>query len=316
MPPFALSAKLAVVLFTLWSSTAALHVTQTAAKKIDSKGAYQQEIEQWRAKQEASLKADDGWLTVAGLYWLKQGENRFGTSNNNDIILPPNSVAANAGSFVFDNGKTTLILAPNVHASLNGVPVTTGTVRVRSEVDGKPDLIQMNDLTFFIIKRGDTVHGARYAIRLRDKNSAARKTFTGRQWFPVKEAYNIQAKFIAYDQPKTLPILTIIGDLEPSPNPGYVTFTLAGKEYRLEAQSSGERLFFNFRDETSGKDTYPAGRFLYTDKPTNGVVALDFNKAYNPPCAFTKFATCPLPPRENHLPVSVEAGEKTYHITE
>jgi len=160
----------------------------------------------------------------------------------------------------------------------------------------------------FVIKRGD-----RYAVRLRDKNSRLRREFTRRTWFPVDEKLRVIAQWIPYDPPKQMPGPNILGETEQEPCPGVAVFRLSGAEYRLEPVLEDGRLFFIFKDRTAGKQTYPAGRFLYADARPDGTVVLDFNRAYNPPCAFTPYATCPLPPRHNQLPVSIEAGELTYH---
>jgi len=151
--------------------------------------------------------------------------------------------------------------------------------------------------------------GARYGIRLWDNQSPARLNFAGTRWFPVKESYRVTAQFTSYPQPKMIPILNILGDTEPTPSPGFAMFELEGKQCRLEPVLEGDQLFFMYKDATSGKETYPAGRFLYTALPADGKVVLDFNQAHNPPCAFTPYATCPLPPKQNHLSVAVEAGE-------
>src|SRR6516162_5455203 len=159
----------------------------------------------------------------------------------------------------------------------------------------------------FVIQRAN-----RFGIRLKDKNSATRKAFSGLKYFPVQEQYRVEARFLPYDPPKKIAVPNILGDTEEEPSPGYVEFTLSGQKCRLDPVSAGDELFFIFRDLTSGKETYPSGRFLYTDMPKNGEVVLDFNKAVNPPCAFTPFATCPLPPKQNHLPIRIEAGELRY----
>jgi uncharacterized protein len=270
---------------------------------------YQATIEAWREKREAGLKNDGGWLTVAGLFWLKEGSNNLGTDRSNDIVLPSGSAPAKVGTLEFHNGKTTLRVAEGVTVLSKGQPVTT--LEMQPDVSENPDIINVGDLTMFVIKRGQ-----RYGIRLKDKNSKQRREFTGLHWYPVKESYLITAKFVPYDKPKEIPITSIIGDVDNMPSPGYVTFKLADQEYRLEPVLEDEKLFFIFKDLTSGKSTYPAGRFLYADMPKDGTVTLDFNKAYNPPCAFTAFATCPLPPPQNRLKVAIEAGELTYHVKE
>ena len=271
-----------------------------------SQTSYEKRIESRREKQEATLKSDDGWLTVVGLFWLKEGANSFGTDPSSDIVLPPGSAPDRAGTFEFHNGRTTMRAASGVTIKAKGEPVTL--MEMRSDGEPPPDIIEIGDLAMRIIKRGE-----RYGVRLKDKNSKQRREFTGLRWFPVKESYRIMAKFVRYDQPKNIPIPNILGDVTDTPSPGYVVFERDGKEHRLEPVMSGEdKLFFIFGDLTNGKATYPAGRFLYTDLPINGKVALDFNEAVNPPCAFTDFATCPLPPPQNRLKIAIEAGELAY----
>jgi hypothetical protein len=181
---------------------------------------------------------------------------------------------------------------------------------MRPDVAGAPDVLEMGTLSMNVIKRGD-----KYGIRLKDKNSAVRRGFLGLKWFDVKEDYRVEARFVSYPQPKPVKVPNVLGQSESMPSPGYAEFTLNGKAVKLDGvmeDPQAEQLFFILRDQTSGKETYGAGRFLYADLPKGGKVVLDFNKAYNPPCAFTPFATCPLPPPQNWMPVRVEAGEMAY----
>jgi uncharacterized protein (DUF1684 family) len=180
---------------------------------------------------------------------------------------------------------------------------------LQGDGDGKhkPDVIGYRDLSFYVIPRGHRV-----GIRLRDHNSAVRAAFTGRIWFEYDPAYRVEADFVSYEPGKTIPILTVLGDVDDTPSPGYVRFDIAGQSYTLDAVEAGKGLFFNFRDTTCGKETYGAGRFLMAGEPQNGKVIVDFNRAVSPPCAFTIYATCPIAPSQNHLPVAINAGEK-YH---
>jgi uncharacterized protein (DUF1684 family) len=250
---------------------------------------YHAGIEQWRREREANLQKDGGWLSVAGLFWLQEGDNRVGP-------------LARVGNFVLHGGKTTFTADRGVTVTSTGKPVRT--MEMRSD----EDILSAGDLSMQVLKRGN-----RYGIRLWDKNSTFRRDFTGLHWFPVDPAWRIQAKFVPYNPPKMIPIVSIIGDTDQETCPGYATFHIAGKEYRLEPVAEGQVLFFIFRDLTSTKETYPSGRFLYADAPRNGIVTLDFNKAYNPPCAFTPYATCPLPPPQNRLPLRIPVGELVYH---
>ena len=278
--------------FTLWL---------TAAESGDR--AYREEMQKWRDSYTASLKEENGWVALAGLFWLKEGANTFGAASTNSIVLPPGSAPDSAGSFIFHQGNTQLLVNTAAPALLNGKPVSS-PVTLKPDTSGEPDRVTLNHLSMIVIHRG-----SRYGIRLWDNKSPARLHFAGTRWFPMKESYRVTAQFTSYPQPKMIPILNILGDTEPNPSPGFATFELEGKLYRLEPVLEGDQLFFMFKDATSGRQTYPAGRFLYTALPVDGKVVLDFNQAQNPPCAFTPYATCPLPPKQNHLSVAIEAGE-------
>lgn len=254
---------------------------------------YEASVRRWRQEREAELKSDQGWLTVTGLFWLKEGINT--------PVKEPH-----VGTFEFHDGKTTFHADPALSETMNGNRITTAVLRPDTEPGG-PDRVDVANLTMFVIHRG-----ARYAIRVKDKNSQYRRAFSGLHWYPVREDYRIVARFVAYQAPHPINIPNILGETEQEPSPGYAAFTLQGHEYRLDPVIEDGELFFVFRDQTSGRETYGSGRFLHAAMPKDGKVILDFNKAYNPPCAFTPYATCPLPPRQNRLPVRIEAGELTY----
>lgn len=263
---------------------------------------YQQSVEKWRHDYETYLRSDDGWLTVSGLFWLHEGENRFGSDPLSDIVLPASSAPLMAGYFQYQAGKTIVHLNPGVQATLNGKPIQLAELRP------KDDRVVMGDLTLYVHASGN-----RLAIRLKDKNNKLRRNFAGLQWFAVDETYRITARYFPYDSPRQLETQNILGDPERISMVGYVTFSIKGQEYRLDAEARdlGE-LFIVFRDLTSGKQTYPAARFLSTEAPKDGRVEVDFNKAYNPPCAYNPYTTCPLPLPGNRLRVEIPAGEKIY----
>jgi uncharacterized protein (DUF1684 family) len=264
--------------------------------------AYREEIQKWREGYEADLKKDNSWLTLAGLFWLKEGANSFGADASSDIALP-SSAPEIAGVFLFHNGTARLQVKTGAQVLLNGEPLHM-EVPIKPDTTGHPDRITVGRLTMMVIQRG-----TRYGIRLWDNASHARSDFSGTRWFPVKESYRVQARFVSYPEPKMIPILNILGDSEPNPSPGYALFEIQGRQCRLDPVLEGDQLFFMFKDQTSGNETYPAGRFLYSDLPKDGRVILDFNEAQNPPCAFTAYATCPLPPKQNYLHMAVRAGE-------
>lgn len=269
---------------------------------------YRMEIEQWRKAREARLAAEGGWLSVVGLDWLDEGENRFGTDPRNPVVFPPGKGQAVAGTFLLSAGKVTLKPEPGAGITLNGEPVSERVLRV--DADGKPDVLRLGSLAFHIIRRGE-----KFAVRLKDSEAPGRMAFKGVPVFPVRAGYRVAATFKAHPAPKEIPIATVIGTTEMMKSPGVVQFQLGGRKLSLEAvqePGAGKELFFIFKDKTNGRLTYPAGRFLYATPREDGTVVLDFNKAVNPPCAFTEFATCPLAPRQNALPVAIRAGEKKY----
>jgi len=273
-----------------------------AAFNAGAESPYEQTVQEWRQKQEQELKSDNGWLTVAGLFWLKDGVNAAGSNASSAIVLPRGP--AKIGDFDFHQGQTIFRPAAGVAVTVNGKPADAVS-RLKSDSDGQPDQVQSNGFTMFVIHRGE-----RYAIRLRDIDSKFRKEFTARHWFPVTASYRVTAQFTAYEPPKLIAIPNVLGESSQQPSPGYALFTMDGQSLRLDPIVEEDQLFFIFHDQTSGKETYPPGRFLHADLPKNGTVVLDFNQAYNPPCAFTPYATCPLPPKQNRLPIRIEAGEK------
>lgn len=269
--------------------------------------AYRAEIRQFQAQRTAGVQAEDGWLTVAGLFWLKPGPNLAGSAPGSDVLLPPKA-PARLGVFDLNDGRVTFAPDPAAHITSAGKHL--GTMAVEAPQDDETALA-VRDLRLFVIQRED-----RFGVRMRDLKSAARRGFTGLKFFPVRPAYRMRAAFVPYEQPRKVTVPNVLGQALEMTSPGYVTFTLAGRSLRLEpVYETDEKsdLFFIFKDQTSRDLTYGAGRFLHTPLPRNGIVDLDFNRAYNPPCAYTDFATCPLPPKQNQLDVRIEAGELAYH---
>lgn len=256
---------------------------------------YADSIEQWRREREENLKSATGWLTIAGLQWLREGRQTVGSDPANDIVLPPGA-PAHYGYLVHEQGQTWLVR--------NG---RAGGRELLPDSSGQQTVISIGHVSFWVIQRGD-----RYGIRIRDRNSRFRREFTQLRWYPVKPEYRVEARFVPHPAPLEISVPSVIGVPEKMTSPGRVVFSWNGQEVSLLAVDAGDSLWFIFRDKTAGVTTYGAGRFLYSDLPKDGKVTLDFNKAYNPPCAFTPYATCPLPPRENRLPVAIEAGEMDY----
>jgi uncharacterized protein len=268
---------------------------------------YRELIEKWQQKREADLKADDGWLTVSGLFWLRPGETRIGSDPSNDILLPvhaPASVGTLTLNLIDDHVK--FLAAPNVTITRNGKPFDQG--ELRSDDGGPPDTLAVGDVKLILIKRGN-----RLAIRLKDNQSPIRASFAGLRWFPIHKDWRIEAKFVPYPTATKLVMDTIVGVPEELPSPGYVTFERDGKVYTLQAAAEKDgSLWFVFRDATSGRTTAGGARQLTADAPKGDQVVLDFNKAVNLPCSYIPYATCPLAPPQNRLKLAIEAGELKY----
>jgi hypothetical protein len=275
---------------------------------------YEVEVQSWRQGHEERLK--HAWLEVAGEYSLKPGANSFGSGSRNDIPLPAGSVPEKAGVFEMDGTRVRVKLEPGVVATISGRPVRQAELRpdtLDRDSSGEPDVIRLGRLSLYVMERG-----GRFKVRLKDPQSEALRTFTGLDWYPVRPEYRILGRFEPYAPPRKLPILDVSGQLKDENCPGRVVFTIAGQEVGLDVLSfsySGEpeQFFVIFRDGTSGKETYGAGRTLYIEPAEGGRFVLDFNKAYSPACAFTRFAVCALPPKQNWLKVRIEGGEKAYH---
>jgi hypothetical protein len=269
---------------------------------------YAESIGAWRAKREAGLRAEDGWLTLVGLSWLDEGANRVGTDPASEVLLPAGSAPRSLGVITLAGGTATFSPAPGTAVRVNGRPARTQVLRPQP---GDYDVVTAGTLTFFVIKRG-----SRVGVRVRDSNSPSRQHFAGLRVYPIREEYRVAGRFTPHAASTTIMIPNVLGAVEAWPTPGTVTFTLGGRDYTLQPVLDGpgaKELFFIFRDLTTGDGTYPGGRFLYASMPVNGEVVLDFNKAENPPCAFTPYATCPVPPKENALPIRIEAGERDPH---
>ena len=276
------------------------------SSKIDA-NAYAKEIAQWQTQRLAELQREDGWLTLLGLFWLKEGNNKIGSDKSNDIVLSNEQMGPQSAVFVLKNGVVQFAAQPKSGFTIAGKPVTQ-LVELKSDEDGSPTVLQLGSLTFQIIKRGDKL-----GLRVKDKQNPDRINFQGTQFYPADLKWRIDAQFVPYNPPKAVPITNVLGMESGESSPGAVKFAVDGNSYQLDAiTEKGETKYFMIiADKTSGKETYPAGRYLYVDPPdASGRMVIDFNKAYSPPCAFTKFATCPLPPRQNRLSFAIEAGEK------
>lgn len=281
---------------------------QPARPDAPAGAAYAAGITTWRSDYETDLRREDGWLSVAGLFFLAPGPNAFGSGPSNDIVLPGGAAPERAGTLTLKDGRVFVELTANVEGALNGQPVTRGELRPASADPRRAaDVLRFGRLSLLLHRSG-----SRLAVRLRDPDGPVRRTFTGTRWFPVDRRWRLVATFVPFDAPRSVRIVNILGDEVELKSPGTVRFRWGGQPRSLLALSDGDELWFVFSDKTAGTSTYEAARFLYAPQPVNGQVVLDFNKAYNPPCAYNPFTTCPLPPRENRLDIAVTAGEKAY----
>ena len=270
--------------------------------------AYAAEVDQWRADRLARLTADDGWLTLTGLYWLEPGENRFGSLPDSAVVIPDESVADVAGLLVLgDDGTVVAFAEEGAGVEVNGEPLTEKVLA--TDASGTPDVITVGRVKFYIIDRE-----GRLGARVKDPQAPTRLAFAGIEHFPIDPDFKVEARLEPYDAPREVAIPTVLGQDTSMLAPGVLRFEIRGQELTLEPyleKPDDTSYFLIFRDATSAVTTYGAGRFLSADAAgADGTTTLDFNLAYNPPCAFTPYATCPLPPPQNWLQLPIEAGEK------
>lgn len=268
--------------------------------------AYLQSLDQWKAEVVQDLKQE--WVPLAGLFWLKPGENSFGTDPKNAIVFPKGP--AQAGSLILQGKDVTARLGPATHAMITGKPVTKA--ELRPDTAGNPTVVGIGSLRLHVIIRGERV-----GIRLKDLDSDAVHQYRGAVFFPVDLSYRVTATWLPSDGKQTVDVPNVLGDVTPTPIAGTAVFKINGQELRLTdlGGDAAKQLFFVFSDPTGKINTYPGGRFLKAGPVAHGTVVLDFNRAYNPPCSVTPYATCPLAPRENRLPVAITAGQQYDHKT-
>jgi uncharacterized protein len=280
---------------------ALLAVSLTAAPASDDIAA---STRAWQERRLQRLQSEDGWLTLVGLGWLREGPNTAGSDGKSAVVFPEGA-PAQVGTFVRSGASVTFQPAAGVTVLRDGRPFAGG--RIKSDAAGEPDVLQVGRFRFEAIARLD-----RLGIRIKDPQARARKEFHGIPTYPPSARWRLQARWEPASPPVEIAVPNVLGQVERSPSPGTAVFTLDGKEYRLTPvlEEGSPDLFFVFGDETNRTETYGGGRFLYADPPKDGTVVLDFNRAYNPPCAFSAFSTCPLPPKQNRLALRVDAGEK------
>jgi len=282
--------------------------------------AHAEDIRAWRETRVENLRKPDGWLSLVGLHWIGEGEQSVGKAADRDIVVATGpdhlGVLTPAGNSVVELRLDPTIDNVRVQAYQNDAWVDVSAVggihRLRSDSSDAPSRILIGeDASILLIERGEKL-----GLRVKDANAKTRTGFTGIEYFDIDPSWRIEATWTPHAAPQTFEIQTVLGTVELMPNPGYASFTRDGKEYRLYPvlEEDGGDFFFIFADRTSGHETYGPGRFLYATPATaaGDKVLLDFNKAYNPPCAFSEYSTCPLPPPENRLDLRVTAGEKKY----
>ena len=271
--------------------------------------AYRKQIQDWRTERVEHLRAPHGWLSLVGLDWLKDGKNTLGSDKGNDIVLA--KAPAHLGIINLDHGKATIALDAKSGATIDGK--STATAELLDDSHDKPTTVAYGTVSFYLVQRGD-----KYGLRVKDSEAPTRTHFLGIDYFPVDASWRVEAKWEAYNPPHEVEEPNILGQVDKVVVPGVAVFARDGKTYRLEPviETPGDtNLFLVFGDKTNGRETYGAARFVYTEPPKDGKVVIDFNKAYNPPCAFTPYATCPLPTAQNRMKLRVTAGEKKYRGT-
>jgi len=286
------------------TATFAIAVGLAAADNGDA--AYRKQIQDWRQHRVERLTGPTGWLTLVGLEWLKDGANTLGSAADNSIVQA--KWPAHLATITLDHGSATIALVAGVDATVDGQKAAQAPLL--DDTNPKPTIVASGTLTFFVVKRGD-----RWALRIKDSEAQARKGFVGIDYFDIDPGWRIEAKWEAYDPPHEVEEQNILGEIDKVIVPGAAVFEHGGRKFRVEPviETPGDtELFLVFADRTSGKETYGAARFVYSEAPKDGRIVLDFNKAYNPPCAFTPYATCPLPTPQNRLDTRVTAGEKKY----
>jgi uncharacterized protein (DUF1684 family) len=298
--------KLAAIMAGLWSVLAACEDHNPA--RVENMDAYVKSVEEWRDGRLERLKGRTGYLNLVGLYWLQEGENTAGSDAGNDLVFPE-GIPAYLGSLELVDGEVTMKVADGVDVFANGEPVRE--VAMGNDTAGNEVLLTTGGFAWYVVERE-----GRFGVRVRNYDLPGVADFPPIDHFPVDPAYRVNARFLAYDEPRIVTVATVIDGVDYLPEcPGIIEFDVDGETQQLEVYKSddGTQFFIIFADATTGGETYPAGRFVYTDWPDeHGITVLDLNKSYNPPCAFNDFATCPVASPRNRLKVAIRAGEK-YH---
>ena len=269
---------------------------------------HRRDIEAWRERRLASLKREDGWLTLVGLSWLEQGENAVGSDPKSRVALPAGKAPARLGTITLAGKEAAFSAAPGETVEVAGRMVSS--TPLKTDVSGEPTVLRRGALHFYLIDRAGKI-----GVRVKDSESAALKAFHGIDSFPIDPRWRVEARVERHDPEKEIPVPNVLGAIYPEKSPATLVFDVGGRTYRLDAvdEEGTTDWFVIFGDQTNGRETYGGGRFLYVTPPAAGTPAvIDFNKSYNPPCVFSPYATCPLPPPQNKIAVRIEAGEKSF----
>ncbi|MFT4924974.1 MAG: hypothetical protein ACI8WB_001064 [Phenylobacterium sp.] len=284
------------------------HMALQASTPVKS---HQQQITEWQKDRHEYLKKEDGWLSLTGLFWLTSGMNGIGSESDNKVILPKDKAVDYLGSYLLNDGKITANFPPNSQVFEDGKAVLRQTIE--TDHQQKATILNHGSLSWYVIERE-----GRFGVRVRDSQLPQQKSLATLGYFDINPAWIIDATFTPYKEDKQLQVPTVMDWYWQASSPGQVTFSKDGQQHQLDIIDSGDVYFIIFGDKTNGGQTYGAGRFLYIDKPKAGQslteLTIDFNMAHNPPCVFTPFATCPLPPPQNKLALDVTAGEKNFHL--
>jgi uncharacterized protein (DUF1684 family) len=292
----AAAAGFCIALITACSSNASLEYAE-----------YERDIKDWRAARIESVAGEAGWATLVGLLWLSPGINRFGRAADNNLVLDYPALPSHVGTFLLDGKRIEFEAADGAKITSGGEPVVHATLE--TDAEGNQTILGAGSLSFYLIRRGDRV-----GIRVKDRDAEKRTHFRGLQYFDLDPRWRLPARFEPHTPVARVPIANVLGMVEMMDSPGTLLFMVDGRPYRLATvRESGETDYFvMFGDRTNGEQTYGGGRFLYVKPPVDGLTVIDFNKAYNPPCAFSDFATCPIPPAHNRLSIPITAGELKY----
>ena len=292
-----------------WEASSTMDQPIAEQERVEVSEEYRREITEWQERRSEGLLAPGGWLSLVGLEWIEPGLNSVGSAPGSGVSLPSSAPAA-VGTITLRGREAEFRAEPGVEVTHEGQPVTS--IIMQPDSSGDPTELAVGTMTFYMIERG-----GRYGLRIKDLEAPTRRNFHGLEYFPIDPRYRVTARLVPYDPPKQIPIATVLGTTEPMTSPGALEFEIDGRKVTVDPvleTPDATSYFIIFGDRTNGSETYGAGRYVYAPIPSEGnEVIIDFNRAYNPPCVFTDYATCPLPPAQNKLSIPIPVGEKNYH---